>query len=40
LNRSEDGHTEALAVVEALRVDLQQMRTLVGSVIGATLERR
>lgn len=37
LNRSEEGHAEVLAEVEALRADLQLMRTQVGSAIGVDL---
>ena len=37
LNRSEEGRAEVLAEVEALRADLQLMRTQVGSAIGVDL---
>ena len=37
LNRSEEGHAEVLAEVEALRADLQLMRTQVDSAIGVDL---
>jgi multidrug resistance efflux pump len=38
LNRAEEGHAEGLADVEALRAELEQFRTTIGSAIGVTLE--
>jgi hypothetical protein len=39
LNRAEESHAEVLADVEALRADLQLMRTQVGAATGITLDR-
>jgi hypothetical protein len=40
LNRSEEGHAEVLAEVEALRAELQGFRTTIGSATGIDLGSR